>query len=46
MLDDMIARARESELDLEIERKRKLDGVKTRSLGEKPKVSDHRSRSQ
>ena len=42
----MIARAQERELDLEMERKRKPDMVQTCSSGKKPKVSDHRSRSQ
>ena len=42
----MITRAWEREMDLEMERKRKFDGVQTGSSCKKPKVSDRRSRIQ
>ena len=44
-LEDMIARAREKEAYLEMERKGKPDGVQIGSSGKNPKVSDQRSRS-
>ena len=44
-LEDMIARARERVIDLEAERKRKLDEVQTSvGLEKRPKVSNSRSR--
>ncbi|XP_052621163.1 uncharacterized protein LOC128127020 [Lactuca sativa] len=44
-LEDMIARAKEREIDLEMERKRKSDEVQTSGDSSKrPKVSDSRSR--
>ena len=46
MLEDMIVRARERELNLEVERKRNPEGVQTGSAGKKPTVSDHIPRSQ
>ena len=45
MLDDMILRDREREIDLEMERKMKTEVVSGAGSSSKiPKVSDHRSR--
>ena len=46
MLEDMIARVWERELDVEMEKKMKPSGVQEGSADKKPMVSDHRSRSQ
>ena len=44
-LEDMIARAREREIDLEMERKREPNDIQTAGgLGKRPNVSDSRSR--
>lgn len=46
-LDDMVARSREGEIDLEMENKRKSDQLQSlEGLGKRPKVFNLRSRSQ
>ena len=46
-LEDMITRAREREIDLEMEKKRKPEvAFGVACSGKKPKVSDHRYRGQ